>query len=215
MATLADVRTRVNEELAIGADADTTPWTVAQRNRAIGDAYAELWRVGVWKPVNQTITTVDDTWTYALTSIREVNRIEVLDTASNIIEEARFTIEDDGSGGNIVVLASPIVGALSLRVRGWQPYISVFASDAAVDDLPAEYIRVPVLKAKAILLRQNLSTFARFRERENVPPEMNVTVDQFLGIIAAAEREFEVEAKRVANRRPRTMRTSRVFAGRP
>lgn len=214
MATsLVNLRTKLNRELGIVSDAEALPWSVAARNAAIEDAYADLWLKGARKPVTQTISTVDDTWRYALTSIQTVDRVELLDSSSNVMEIVRATADDDGSGGFALALFSPIIGGYSMRVWGWQPYVSTFASDAAVDDLPAQFNRLPILKAKSILLRQELTSFARWRERESVPPEMNVTADQFIGIIAAAEREYEAGVKMLAAQRPRVMRPTRVVHG--
>lgn len=209
--TLANLRAKLNGEIGVDADADTLPWSTTVRNNAISDAYAELWRVGVWKPATQSISTTNTTWIYALTSMRAVYRVEVLDTSNYIIDQYPATVEDDGSGGYQLVLPVPTATGFTLRVRGWQPYVSTFANDSASDDLPSEYNRIPLLKAKAILWRQQLARFIRYGERQNVPPEMNVTVDQLLAAIAAAEREFEVEAKRLANRRQRVMYPSRAL----
>lgn len=206
MATLAALRTRLNNEVGVLNDTTDTVWSQAVRNQAIGDAYAELWRVGVWKDAKQDFATVTDQWTYALTSIRKLDRLEVLDSTSRVLERPRGVIEQDGSGTNAfqLRLSGPIASGYTLRVRGWAAYVSTFANDAAVDDLPAEHVRVPILKAKAILYRIQMGTFARYGERQALPPEMNVSVDQLAGIIQAAEREFLDAAKALAGLRTRT-----------
>jgi len=210
--TLANLRAKLNAELGVDTDAETAPYSLTLRNNAIADGYAELWRAGVWKPATQDITSVDATWSYALTSIREAHRVEVLDSVGFIQDQAPFTVEDDGAGGYLLFLRVPVVASLTLRVRGWQPYISTFASDSATDDLPAADNRVPLLKAKAICFRSQLARFARYGSKQvGIPKEMQVTVDQLLGMIAAAEREFDVEVKRLAAFRPRTMKSSRVL----
>jgi hypothetical protein len=205
VATLLQIRTALNGELGVVTDAETTPWSVATRNQAISDGYAALWRVGVWKPVVQTIATVDNQHLYALTSIRRLERTELVDsTTLRIGELPRGTIEDNGSGGWQLRMGDAVAAGYSLRVRGWAPYVSVFASDAAVDDLPAEHGRIPRLKAKAILYRQELGMFVRYGTRQAVPPEMQVSAEVLLGIIAAAEREFVEEAAKLARLRPRS-----------
>lgn len=207
MATaLSALRAKLNYELGVDTDAETAPWSQAQRNSAISDGYAALWTHGVWKPLNQTVTTIDDTWAYALTSIREIWRLEFLDSSGFISDVLPASVQDDGSGGYQLVLSTPSPGGYSVTVRGWGAYTSTFANDSAVDDLPAEYNRIPLLKAKAILYRAQLSRFARYGERQSVDPQMNVSVDQIIGMIAAAEQEFTAEAKKVAARRPHVMR---------
>lgn len=76
-------------------------------------------------------------------------------------------------------------------------------ASAATDDLDVEFNRIPLLKAKAIAYRQQLAKFARYGERQAIAPEMNLTVDQILGIVAAAEREFTDECRFLANLRTR------------
>ena len=208
MATLLQLRTRLNNEVGVQAANDATDpvMTLAARNQAISDGYAELWRVGVWKDAKQDFASVTDQWLYPLTSIRKLDRLEVLDSSSRLIERPRGVIETDGTGtgASQLRLIGPIRSGFTLRVRGYAPYISVFASDAAVDDLPAEYVRIPLLKAKAILYRSQMSTFARYSSRQASPPQMNLTVDQLVGLVSAAEREFADEAKSLSRLRTRT-----------
>ena len=204
MATLLQLRTKLNGEIGVVTDAETAPWTTAVRNAAIADGYAALYRAGVWKSATQSLSTVSDQAIYALTTIRRLERVDLLDSSSRVLENPKAIVEDDGSGAWQLRLARSIATGSTLKVRGWTAYISVFASDAAVDDLPPEHNRVPLLKAKAILWRAQLGTFARYGERQALPPVMNVSVDQLLGMIAAAEREYEDEARRLSNLRPRS-----------
>lgn len=207
MATLLVLRTKLNGEIGVDTDAETTPWTVAVRNAAISDGYAALWRAGVWKFTSQTVAASSTAWTYALTTIRRLDRIEVVDSSSQISETAKGIVEDDGAGAWQLRLNSPIDTGVDLRVRGWAAYKSVFSSDSDTDDLPAEHNRVPLLKAKAIIWRIALARFARYGERQSVAPEMNMSIDQLLAMVAAAEREFEEEAERLSDLRPRTGQT--------
>jgi hypothetical protein len=71
------------------------------------------------------------------------------------------------------------------------------------DDLDAEYNRIPLLKAKAICFRKALGDYARYGQREVAPPEMGVTVDQLLSLIASTEREWEVETRALSGLRKR------------
>ena len=210
MATLLQLRTKLNGEIGVATDAETSPWGLAVRNNAIIDGYADLWRVGVWKPTVQTIATVSDTWFYALTSIRRLDRVETIDSSSRIIETPKAVAQDDGAGSWQLRLVAPIGAGASLRVRGWGPYKSQFANDADTDDLPAEHNRVPLLKAKAILWRVQLAGFARYGERQALAPEMNMTIDQLLAMVSAAEREYEDAARRLSTLRPRSGQTRRL-----
>lgn len=206
--TLANLRAKLNGEIGVTTDGETTPWSQAVRNNAISDAFADLWRQGVWKPAKQDLTSSESTWTYALTSIRKLNRVEVIDSAGNI-GPATGVVEDDGTGGYQLSLRTPVATGYTIRVYGWAPYKSQFSGDSDTDDLAAEYNRVPLLKAKAILYRQQLGQFARYGERQAVPPEMNLSVDQLVGIIAAAEREYIDACRELSAQRPRVGRARR------
>jgi len=204
--TLAVLRAKLNDEIGVVTDAETTPWTTAQRNAAISDGYADLWRLGVWRDAKQDFSTTNDAWQYALTTIRHLHRLELLDGSSRILEHPKGVIEPDGTGTGAfqVRLTAPLSAGYTLRVRGWAPYTSVFTGDASNDDLPAEYNRMPLLKAKAILYRQQLSRFARWGESQVLVPPMNTSIDALLGLIAAAEREYEELARSVRAMRTRT-----------
>jgi hypothetical protein len=212
MTTLATLRARLNDEIGVATDGETAPWSTARRNAAIADGYAELWRVGVWKDAKQDLATVTDQSLYTLTAIRKLNRLELLDSSSRILEAPRGIVEPDGSGAGTyhLRLTSPISSGYTLRVRGWAPYVSTFASDAANDDLPAEHIRIPLLKAKAILYRQELSRFMRYGESQALEPGMNISMEGLLAGIAQAEREFADEARMLAAQRPRSGQTGRL-----
>jgi len=204
MTTLADLRAKLNGEMGVASDGETEPWSTTVRNTAISDGYAELWRVGVWKTTTQSLATASSDWTYALTAIRRLDRLELLDSSSQVVERPRGMVEEDGAGGQQLRLVAPVSEGYTLLVRGWSPYKSVFSSDSDPDDLPPEHNRVPLLKAKSILWRIALGKFARYGIRQSVAPEMNLSIDQLIGMIAATEREFTEEARALSNLRPRS-----------
>lgn len=209
--TLANLRAKMNGEIGVVTDAETTPFSLATRNAAIADGYAALWRAGVWRPVQSDIPTVTDQSFY-VTTIRRLRTIDLLDSSSHVIGHPAGRIEPDGAGGYTLVLKMPISTGSTLRCYGFTAYVSTFASDAATDDLEAEFNRIPLLKAKAIVYRAVLGQFARYGSQQVVAPVMNASVDQLLGIIAAAEREFAAETKALAAMRDRAMQPR---SGRP
>jgi hypothetical protein len=212
MTSLLDLRLRLNDEMGVMTDAETAPWTKAQRNAAISEGYADLWRVGVWKDATESMATATDRWQYPLTSIRRLTRMELLDAQSRVLEEPKGIIEPDGYGSGTfqIRLKGPIGSGYTLCVRGWEPYLSEFSADTDEDDIPLEYTRMPLLKAKAILYRQSLSKFARWGESQVISPPMNVSVDALMGLIAAAEREYAELARDVRSQRTRTSVPSRL-----
>lgn len=203
MTTLLVLRGYLNDELGITTDAETTPFSLTLRNRAISQGYAALWRAGVWKPTRQDIATVSDSTSYA-TTLRRLRVIDLLDSSSNVVDRPAGRIEDS-SGSTLLLLKAPIATGYTMRVSGWTAYVSTFADDNANDDLAAEFNRIPLLKAKAIVYRKVLSDFARYGSRQTVPSSMNLSLDQVLGLIAAAEREFEDETRALRAQRDRAM----------
>jgi len=212
MTTLAALRAKLNDEIGVLTDAETSPWTTAQRNTAISEGYAELWRSGVWKDGKQDLSTVADQSVYALTSIRKLYRMELLDDSSRILEMPKGIVEPAfaGDGSFRLRLSRPIGSGFTLRVLGWSPYKSVFSGDSDTDDFPAEHSRIPILKAKAVLYRQQLSKFMRFGETQVLQPTMNVSLDGLIAGIAQAEREFAELVRELSGQRPRTSLTRRL-----
>lgn len=209
MSTLLQIRTALNAEVgvAVADDATDPAFTLAVRNQAIADAYADLWRAGVWKDVVQSIPSVNGTLTYALTSIRALARIDVLDSSGNLQDMAKARVELTGAGTQAYQLrlaGRTFTAGWTIKVYGWGAYASTFANDAAVDDLPAEFARIPRLKAKAILYDEQRALFARYGERQVIPPSMNLTLDQLDNTIARAEAQYAAACKALAGLRPRS-----------
>lgn len=202
MATLLELRERLNDDIGVLTDGETAPWPVDQRSRAIADGYAELYRVGILKFASQDLTSVATTWVYALTSIRVLERIEFIN-ASGVISMGRGRVEPASSTTWQLRLDTPVDSGFTIRVRGWTAYVSTFADDTAVDDLPAEFVRIPLLKAKAICLRSQLARRSRYSSTSDAAPEMNVTTEQLIGLVASAEREWSDEVERLSGLRPR------------
>jgi hypothetical protein len=283
--SLANLRLKINGELGVLTDSETSPWSMAVRNAAICDGYAELWRAGVWRAVRQDYPSVDSQVVYAASTARYLNRLELLDSSSNVVSRPEGFLEPDGSGAMQLVLRSGCADGYTLRVYGWTAYSSSFSKASTIvsssaaaasvitttlahgltsgetvtiaghtgstpmlsgdyvatvtapttftipvnvsaggtggtatalyaasvsDDLEAENNRIPLLKAKAILYRQQLALFVRYGERQAVAPEMNATVDQLLGLVASAEREFAEECRALSNLRVRVGQTRHV-----
>jgi len=130
------------------------------------------------------------------------------------------TVTIAGHAGSTPVIAGDYVltvtGAsafsipLTVSVGGTGGTATCQYASAAVDDLDTEFNRIPLLRAKAICYRMQLARFARYGERQAVAPEMNLTVDQIIGIVAAAEREFSDECRFLANLRPRVGQMSHL-----
>ena len=134
--TLANLRLKLNGELGVATDTETTPWSMAVRNAAICDGYAALWRAGVWNTVKQDYPTVDGQTVYAAATARRLNRLELLDSSNNVVSRPVGFLEPDGSGTVQLVLRAGCAAGYTLRVYGWTAYQSYFTiNDADVNYL--------------------------------------------------------------------------------
>ncbi len=209
---LVTLRGYLNDELAVPNDADTTPWTQAFRSRAVGTGYATLWLRGVWKSVTSDLATVSAQETYVPTGIRVLERAALYDAKGALVEDIpSATLRDEG--GTYTLSVAPLAAGYTLRLFGWTAYKSAFTGDGDVDDLDPDYNFIPILKAKAVAYRQQLSKYVRYGSRQTVAPEMNVSAEQLLALEAAALREFETECKALADRRPRIGRRMTGWRG--
>lgn len=215
MTTLANIRAALNTEVGVDSADDLSGDLVfpfAARNAAIAAAYADLWRMGVWKDAKQDLTTVADQHTYALTAIRRLTRLELLDSGARLVEKPKGVVEPDGAGTNTYQLRlnGAITAGYTLRVRGFAPYLSVFASDATSDDLPAENLRIPILKAKVILYENQRALFARYGEKQALPSMMNVTLESLIGMIQVAAAEYREAVRTLSGLRQRSGQLARL-----
>lgn len=200
--TLADIRALLNIELGVAADGDARPYTVAARNAAISQGYAALATVGVMKPTSDTITTVSGAQSY-ITTVQELYDASLVDSGGYNCGRLKGRIVQTASGPTLF-LTLPIGDGATIAVQGWTPYVSVFASDSAVDDLDSTVpVRIPLLKARSILYQSKISEFVNFSGHQSAPASLNVSVSELLGLRSSVEREWEMETRRIAKGRDR------------
>ncbi len=209
--SLLTLRGYLNVEIAVTDDNETTPWSKTARNRAISEGYSALWTHGVWLPVTVDIATLD-TQLYTVSGIMELERAALLDSTGALIEDVPSAVLRQ-EGATWVLSVAPLPTGYTLRLYGWTAYKSLFSGDTDTDDLPAEWCYVPLLRAAAICYRQGRAWFARYGSRQTIPPAMNLTLEQLLANQIAAAREFEIECKALADRRPRVGRRLASWRG--
>jgi hypothetical protein len=206
MATLVQLRTALNGDIGVTTDTESLPWSKTVRNQAIAFGYAALWTAGVWKFYSQDIPAITGQQSYS-TLLRELHEIQLVDS-SGVIQSYPIGVINTVGGTSTLFLRAPVSSTYTIRARGFLPYISDFLTagafdDTKTDDLEAEFMRVPLLKAKSILYGAQLATFVRFSGRQAAPPALNLSVEQMYSIRSLAEREWETETKRIAGQRPR------------
>ena len=207
MTSLLSIRALLNIELGVASDSDSRPYSLASRNAAIAAGYAELARVNVLKPATDDIDTVDEAQSY-ITSVVQLYDVELLDSSGYGVGHPKARITQTASGPTLF-MRLPVSSGYTLRVNGWTPYVSVFADDAAVDDLDSSVpTRVPLLKARSILLMGKISEFANFSGHQAAPASLNITVSELLGLRATVELEWEREVRAITKGRDRISQPS-------
>lgn len=193
--TLDSVRTAsLNVELGLDSDSDNRFGTTAQRNYAIQEALRRLWpRMG--RLTRENVTVVDDQYDYTLTTVRDVVRVEQYDEDGLFISDLRgnwraWWDEEDATPVVRLHLVDELDTDTSLKVVGYAPY-TVPASGGASLDLQPEDEWVIIAGARALLYRRLLNQFVVFERHANENRSTSLTPDQILGMVAAAERDFE------------------------
>ncbi len=205
MATLLDQRLALNSEIGVANDAEADPWPVAARNAAITQGYRALWTARAWKPVVVSVAASSTQNLYPnITGIMRLGFAETIDADGNAADYPYATLREDGKGGYELLM--PVMDAgITVNLHGWTAYKSDFTGDSDADDLPAEFSRVPLLKAKAILYRQQASVLARFGEQARISYKtvLNLSLADLVSLVTTAEQEFAAAVHDMAVERPR------------
>jgi hypothetical protein len=210
--SLATLRGMLNADIGVTDDAETSPYSAALRNRAISQAYADLWVRGVWKPVEVVASTVDDQTKYTVSGIRVLERAQLQDSDGAVVAELpSATLRQEGTGWVLYVAGLP--AGYTIHAFGWTAYKSTFSGDGDVDDIDPEWTYVPLLKARSICFRTMEAKYQRYGARQTVPPDLSVTLSDLVSGRQVAEREYADACKTLAALRPRVGRRLAAFRG--
>lgn len=194
--TLAQLRTTaLNLELGITDDASVKAFgTTAERNFFLQRAFARLWPK-VAKLSRETVTSVVNVQDYALTTLTDVERIEVMsqDVATQVGDRVKdFQVYDDESSDpptHRLLIPRGMTGGLTLRLIGYSPYL-IPAADGSACDLPARLEHVLIAGARAYAYRWKLGQFADFERFQNENRGNALTSADMVELQQRAEREF-------------------------
>lgn len=199
LSTLDAVRTgALNTELGLTGDSDDRFGTTAQRNYALQEALRRLWP-RMARLTRETVTLVDDQVDYALTTIRDVAKLELLDAdglpRGDLSGNYRVWYdEEDATPVTRLLLAQELPTTHSLRVIGYAPYTvpsSSPPSSSGTLDLQPEDEWIIVAGARALLFRRMFNSFVTYERHENENRKTFLTPDQLIGIANDAEGMFQ------------------------
>lgn len=147
MATIATLRTTYLNVYLGRTDGSTEPWADGDCDRHLTDAIVALWP-NVAKRASGTVATSQDSDTYAVpTGVTRVSRIDLLDSAGNVVGDVTdWRYLDDTH----VIIRPLLVDGLTLRFGGWVAYASTGS------DLPTT-LEVPVAMRAAGLAFSELA----------------------------------------------------------
>ncbi len=170
---------------------DTTFGTTAARNFYLQRAFAKLWP-DMARLTREDVTTVEKQTDYTLTTLRDIERISVLDTAGLEGDQIKsWQLYEDEAADPIVkrLLIPRMAGGLTLRCIGYAPYI-VPAADGSACDLPPRLEYVVCAGARVEAYRAKVNSFANFKNFQNENRTNAISVGELLDLMRSAERDF-------------------------
>lgn len=192
--TLAQLRTAgLNDELGLVSDADTTWGSTALRNTWLQKAIARLWPE-VGRLTRESVTSVADQQDYSLTTVYDIERIEIMDEvdpglmASRVRSWQHYLDENADPPTNRLLLPAMTAG-LSLRVIGYAPYL-IPASDGASCDIPPRLEWLVLAGARVEAFRWKMTRFANFEQFANENRANSLTPADLVELLRNANVEW-------------------------
>jgi len=195
---LEDMRARLRTQLA---DTDDDVWDAGEKDDLLTWAVRRL-NQRVNRPLDpdaaaQKITLVADTYFYAIDAgITHVNRIDMIDTASNEMGEI-LGWEVTGSlvSGTAKLHVSPrIVDQLgTLRILGYGRYTLPATAASQALAIPDDYVTLVLALARGEALRRMVSNRAQFRQWQVHNQVENISVNELIQMVNEADVQAEDE----------------------
>jgi hypothetical protein len=194
--TLTQLRTAVlNDELGLTADGDNTFGTTAQRDAWLQKAIAKLWP-SMGRLTRETVTTLTNTMDYTLTTLYDIERVEIVDPAApgligDRVRSWQVYVDEAADPPTIrLLLPAGLTAGLSLRCIGYAPYV-IPASGAASCDIPTRLEWVVAAGARVEAFRWKLTLFANFERFQNENRQNSLTPADVVELLRQARSDFE------------------------
>lgn len=193
--TLDGLRTGgLNDELGLAADGDNTWGTTTQRNAFITRAIAKLWP-DMGRLTRETLVTTASNQDYTLTTVVDIERIEVMSTqAPNTVESRvkswQHYLDEAAEPATNRLLLPVMTSGMTLRVIGYVPYL-IPASGGASCDIPPRLEHVVYAGARVEAFRWKLTQFANFERFANENRANSLTPADVIELLRQARADFE------------------------
>lgn len=191
--TTADIG--LNDELGLVSDADNAWGSTGIRNGFIRKAIAKLWpRVG--RLTRETVTTVLNQQDYTLTTLTDIERLEVIDPAAPTVMNSRIRswqlYEDELADPPTKRLLIPggLSGGLTVRAIGYVPYL-IPSTGATSTDIPPRLEWLVITGARVEAYRWQLNRFQNFERFQNENRQNALSPADVIELLRDAKRDWD------------------------
>ncbi len=185
----------LNSELGLTADSDNSFGDTAARNGFLQSAFAKLWpRMG--RLTRETLVTVTDQQEYTLSTLYDIERIEVVDpTTGTLISDRvrswQLYVDEAADPPTIrLLLPANMTANLTLRLIGYAPY-TIPANGTASCNLPPRLEHVVLAGARVEAYRAKANQFANFERHQNENRQNALAPADVLELLRQSQREFD------------------------
>lgn len=183
---LATLSTKLSTQLR---DTDEAVWVDAEREDLLTWACAALFP-RLSKSVREIVTLADDDDQYALTTVREASRVDLLDDDDKLITPlpgGTWEVWGDTYQSSVTLYVNPAYAMTgrTLRVHGYQPY------DLSTTLPPDAFVPLILAAARAEALRRMIGDRAKFEQWMAENQTQNVTVNELVLMVNEADAERE------------------------
>lgn len=192
--TLDQLRTAgLNDELGLTSDADTTWGSTTLRNAWLQRAIAKLWPV-MGRLTRESITSAELEQDYTLTSIVDIERIEVMDTSGDMVQSRirswQHIMDELADPPTNRLLLPTMTAGLTLRVIGYVPYL-IPAAGGSSCDIPPRLEWIVYAGARVEGYRWMLNKFANFERFANENRQNALTPADVSELLRQARSDFD------------------------
>lgn len=178
----------LNAKLATALrDTDNATWTSAELDDLLTWSAARLFP-RLARSLRESVTLVDDDDQYTLSSLREVTRVDFLDSDGVLLmplPDGTWELWGDGETSDPVLYINPVYAKspYTLRVHGHAPYDLVTA-------LPLDrHVPLILAIARAEAGRREITRRMNFKQWMNENQTQNVTVNELVLLVNEADAE--------------------------
>lgn len=190
---LATLTTKLSTKLR---DSGNAVWASTELNDILTWACAQLYP-RLARSVRESVTLVNDTDQYALTTVASVSRVDMVDPSTTPVDELVMILSpgtwewwptaENAAGGTLFINRGYGDANYHLRVHGYAPY------DLSTNYPIDAYVPALLGMAAAEAIRRMMTDRAKFKQWQVYAQEQNISLNEFIGMV----NEGDAEAQRL------------------